>query len=118
MTFCASSSPPSVIVSPVVSKDFRDLWVSVLRYIEEKIPRTQFITWFRDTMILGEEEGTLIVGLPLPMSLNWHLEHYRAVTLQAAQAIHPSIEQVVYKVDVGLKDNPSRAIDLLHHFPE
>ncbi|MBI2117372.1 chromosomal replication initiator protein DnaA, partial [Candidatus Peregrinibacteria bacterium] len=69
-------------------------------------------------MILGEEEGTLIVGLPLPMSLNWHLEHYRAVTLQAAQAIHPSIEQVVYQVDGGLKDNPSRTIDLLQHFPE
>ncbi len=118
MMSCASSLSHSALVPSVVQKDFRELWIDILRFVEQKIPRTQFITWFRDTMILGEEEGTLIVGLPLPMSLNWHLEHYRAVTLQAAQAIHSSIEQVVYKVDVGLKDNPSRAIDLLHHFPE
>lgn len=118
MTFCASSSSHSALVPPVVAKDFRELWVTILRSVEQKIPRTQFITWFRDTMILGEEERTLIVGLPLPMSLNWHLEHYRAVTLQAVQTIHPSIEQVVYKVDGGLKDNPSRTIDLLEHFPE
>jgi len=118
MTFCASSSSPSAVAPSGVSKDFRELWVTILRFVEQKIPRTQFMTWFRDTMILGEEEGTLIVGLPLPMSLNWHLEHYRTVTLQAAQAIHPSIEQVVYKVDGGLKDDPSRTIDLLRHFPE
>lgn len=118
MTSCASSSPPSPLATSVVPKNFRELWVDILRFVEQKIPRTQFITWFRDTMILGEEEGTLIVGLPLPMSLNWHLEHYRAVTLQAAQARHPSIEQVVYKVDVGLKDDHSRTVDLLEHFPE
>src|SRR3989338_9076791 len=118
MMSCASSLSHSALVPSVVQKDFRELWIDILRFVEQKIPRTQFITWFRDTMILGEEEGTLIVGLPLPMSLNLHLEHYRAVTLQAAQAIHSSIEQAVYKLDVGLKDNPSRAIDLLHHFPE
>ncbi len=118
MTSCASSSSPSAVVPSGVSKDFRELWIDILRFIEQKIPRTQFITWFRDTMILGEEEGTLIVGLPLPMSLNWHLEHYRAITLQAAQASCTSIEQVVYKVDIGLKDNPARTIDLLQYFPE
>lgn len=90
----------------------------MLGRIEQQIPRSQFITWFRDTAILGREEGTLVVGLPLPMSLNWHLEHYRALTLQVAQEFDVSVRQVVYKVDGGLKDDPSRTFDLLQAFPE
>ncbi len=96
----------------------RDLWLQILGKIEPKIPRSQFITWFKDTAILGREEGTLIVGLPLPMSLNWHLEHYRGVTLEIAQEFDPTIKQVVYQVDGGLKDDPMRTFDLLEAFPE
>jgi chromosomal replication initiator protein len=96
----------------------RDMWLQILSGIEPKIPRSQFITWFRDTAILGKEEGTLVVGLPLPMSLNWHLEHYRALTLQHAQELDDSIKQVVYKVDGGLKDDLTRTFNLLDAFPE
>ncbi len=90
----------------------------MLREMEPKLQRSQFITWFKDTMILGNEEGNLVIGLPLPMYLNWHMEHYRTMTLEIAQAIEPGIRQIVYKVDVGLKDNPQRSVDLLQYFPE
>ncbi len=110
------SSLEDVRVYPTISK--RDLWLEILRKIEPKVQRSQFITWFRDTAILGHEEGTLVVGLPLPMSLNWHLEHYRALTLQTAQELDPTIHQVVYKVDGALKDDPLRTFDLLTAFPE
>jgi chromosomal replication initiator protein len=80
--------------------------------------RGQFITWFRDTALMGKEEGNLVIGLPLPMFLTWHMEHYRSMTLEAAQEIDPSIRQVVYTVDVGLKDNPTRSVNLLELFPE
>jgi len=103
---------------PVADAQLKDLWLQVLGKIESKIPRGLFITWFKDTAILGLEEGSLVVGLPLPMSLNWHLEHYRALTLQCAQEIDPQIKQVVYKVDGGLKDDPLRTFDLLEAFPE
>ncbi len=103
---------------PVAPTGLRDLWLEILRRIESKVQRSQFITWFRDTAILGLEEGNLVVGLPLPMSLNWHLEHYRALTLQVAQELDDGIKQVVYKVDGGLKDDPLRTFDLLQHFPE
>jgi chromosomal replication initiator protein len=52
------------------------------------------------------------------MFLDWHISHYRATTLQAAQEADASIQQVVYKVDVGLKDDKARTVDLLVHFPE
>ncbi len=95
-----------------------DLWLKVLGKLEPKLQRGQFITWFKDTTILGREEKTVVVGLPLPMYLNWHLEHYRAMTLAAIREIDPEIEQVVYQVDIGLKDDPVRTLRLLDHFPE
>lgn len=112
------SSADPVSLQNGTTPAFKDLWLQVLGKIEPKIPRSQFITWFRDTAILGKEEGTLVVGLPLPMSLNWHLEHYRALTLESVQELEPGIEQVVYKVDGGLKDDPLRTFDLLKAFPE
>lgn len=95
-----------------------DLWLQVLRKIEPQLQRSQFITWFKDTTIFGKEEKKLIIGLPLPMFLNWHLEHYQAMTLNAVREIDPSIEQIVYQVDIGLKDDHSRTLKLLDQFPE
>jgi len=81
------------------------------------VQRAMLITWFKDTGILGMEEGKLIIGLPLPMYLNWHLEHYKELILKTAKEIDPSIEQIVYTVDVGLRDNPERTVDVLALFP-
>lgn len=115
MTSSVSSPSPSQVSADA---SYRDLWLEILRKIESKIPRSQFITWFRDTAILGFDEGTLVVGLPLPMSLNWHLEHYRAITLAAVQELEPAVKQVVYQVDGALKDDPTRTFNLLEAFPE
>ncbi len=95
-----------------------DLWLIVLEKIEPQLQRGQFITWFKDTTILGREEKTVVIGLPLPMFLNWHLEHYRGMTLIALQEADPTIEQIVYQVDIGLRDDLLRTVRILEHFPE
>lgn len=96
----------------------QDTWMQILKKIEPGIQRSQFITWFRDTALLGVEDGNLVVGLPLPMFLNWHLDHYRTVTLDAAREIDGSVEQVIYKVDGTLKEDSKRTVDILSLFPE
>jgi len=114
MNISASTIEPPQTADPKL----KDMWISVLKELEGKMQRSQFITWFRDTAILGQEEGTLVIGLPLPMYLGWHMEHYRTVTLEVVQALDPTVRQVVYKVDVGLKDDPVRSVDILKLFPE
>lgn len=113
-----SSASSSALAAPPATRESQDLWLQVLRALEPQIQRGQFITWFRDTALLGREGDTLIVGLPLPMYMHWHLEHYRGMTLEAAQAADAGIGKIVYKVDGGLKDNPERSVDLLSLFPE
>lgn len=117
MTLPVSSSV-GVVAAPAPERIPQDLWVKILGCLEAKLQRSAFITWFKDTAILGREEGTLIIGLPLPMSLSWHMEHYRAMTLEAAVSVDPMVEKIVYQVDGGLKDNRERTVDLLSVFPE
>ncbi len=95
-----------------------DLWLQVLTRLEAELPRGPFITWFKDTTILGRDGNSVVIGLPLPMFLNWHLEHYRTVTLAILQSIDATIEQIVYQVDTGLKDDRTRTLHLLDHFPD
>src|SRR3989338_3905147 len=114
MTCCASLSHRN----KVATKDLQSLWLDILSVIASKVPRGQFITWFKDTAILGHEGGKLVIGLPLPVSLGWHMEHYSSLTREVAQGVDPDIQQVVYTVDTGLRDNPTRTVDLLKHFPE
>jgi len=115
MTSSVSSPASSKVALEVSEKDF---WLEVLKKIEPQVQRGLFVTWFKDTAILGKDGNKLIIGLPIPMGLNWHIEHYKGITLTAVKEFDSSIEQLVYKVDGGLKDNPERAVDLLTHFPE
>lgn len=98
-----------------VSQDF---WAEILKGFELKLPRSAFITWFKDTAVLGREDDTLIIGLPLPMALSWHMEHYRTATLELARSLDATIQKIVYTVDGSLKDNRERTVDLLEIFPE
>jgi chromosomal replication initiator protein len=96
---------------------FKELWLQILRKLEPGVQRAMLITWFKDTAILAKEEGKLIIGLPLPMFLDWHLEHYEGLTLKALQECDPTITQIVYKVDISLRDGDPRVLDLLTLFP-
>ncbi len=119
-----TSSVSSSTVAPTATKTsaeqahLQDLWLKILGLIEGHLQRGQFITWFKDTTILGREGGTIVIGLPLPMTLNWHMEHYQEGTIEAAKEVDPSIDNIIYKVDGGLKDNPERTVNILEHFPE
>ncbi len=93
-------------------------WLQVLERIEPTLKRTDLLTWFKDTTVLGRDGTTVIVGLPLPMFLNWHLEHYRTMTLDAMQEIDDTITQIVYQVDVSLKDDRTRSVSIIDSFPE
>src|SRR3989344_3147860 len=94
------------------------LWTGILNKLEPLLQRSMLITWFKDTAVLGMDEGKLIIGLPLPMFLNWHMQHYKEQTLRAAKELDPAIEQIMYNVDLSLREDETRVVDLLVLFPE
>lgn len=98
--------------------NLKDLWLAIIRDLNEDIKRANVITWFKNTAILSAEGGVLTVGLPLPVFLNWHAQNYADVTLKAAQKHNPAIKEISYEVDITLSENDPRVIDLLKYFPE
>ncbi|MCK5021035.1 MAG: chromosomal replication initiator protein DnaA [Candidatus Peribacteraceae bacterium] len=118
MTYSVSSSASVVTQVSAEEVALRDMWLKILKNLHPRLQRSLFITWFRDTTILGKDGSTLIVGLPIPMALDWHMEHYLSVTLEEAKKLDKSITKIVYKVDGGLKDSKERTFDLLEIFPE
>ena len=108
---------PQAVVVAGSAQDARELWTEIVTRLTELVPRSMLITWFKDTAILGREGSTLIVGLPLPMYLSWHMERYRQMTLQKAKEVDRSIETIIYKVDMSLQNDPLRSIDVIRLFP-
>ena len=98
--------------------NLKDLWLAIIRDLAEEIQRANVITWFKNTAILSIDNGVMTIGLPLPVFLNWHVEHYSEITLKTAKKHDPKIKQVAYEVDITLTESDPRTIDLLKYFPE
>src|SRR5690606_24242701 len=90
----------------------------VLENLSKEVEWAQLVTWFKNTADLGLEKGTLTVGLPYPLVLNWHLKAYADRTLKAAQTLEPGVQRIEYQVDTTLQDADPRVIDLIPHFPK
>lgn len=98
--------------------NLKDLWLDIIRDLSGDVQRANLITWFRNTAILALDEGSMTVGLPLPVFLNWHKEHYADITLKTAQKRMPEICEIVYQVETTLGDKDPRVVDLMQYFPE
>jgi chromosomal replication initiator protein len=51
--------------------DSRKLWQTVLGELELSVSRANFRTWFKDTAIISQENGHIVVAVPNPMAKNW-----------------------------------------------
>jgi chromosomal replication initiator protein len=99
--------------------DYKNLWLRILTELSLQIARPFFITYFKDSAVLGfSDEGTLIIGVPRPMFLSWHLEHTQDKIRVIAMRIDPKISQIVLQVEGSLEGDSERTIDLIKHFPD
>lgn len=95
----------------------KDLWLSAIKELSSDINRTNVITWFKNTAILENNSGEVVIGLPLPVFLDWHKKKYAESTLSALQKVSPEIKKITYLVDLTLVESDPRVIDLLKYFP-
>jgi chromosomal replication initiator protein len=92
-------------IFPYSMRDKKELWSSILTRISQTIPYPKFITWFKHTAILEVDKELLVIGVPIPMGLEWMSSNYRDEILKTAQEFVPAITQVNFKVDTSLANN-------------
>lgn len=85
----------------------KELWLSVLKRIKPTIKKAHFLTWFQNTVVLTNENGVAVVGVPTPFARNWISEKYNLKLLQAVQEVDPTINELTYEVCGRLAEKES-----------
>ncbi|MDZ4216905.1 MAG: DnaA/Hda family protein, partial [Candidatus Gracilibacteria bacterium] len=85
--------------------DLKEQWSNILARLSAVIPRSQFITWFKKTVIMEIDKELLIVGVPIPMGLDWINNHYRDDLLKTIQEFLPQVTALNIQVDTTLNND-------------
>ncbi len=73
-----------------------ELWQTVLAQIQFKISKANFATWFKNTEILTEEEGTITVSVPNAFSKEWLEQKYNKFILGTLHGLDREVKEVKY----------------------
>ncbi len=76
----------------------KDLWICVLKRLQPTIMKAHFITWFENTIVLGNENGVVTVGVPSEYAFNWISDKYAIKILQALQEQDSLITEIKFEV--------------------
>ncbi|HFC76802.1 MAG TPA: chromosomal replication initiator protein DnaA [Candidatus Moranbacteria bacterium] len=71
-----------------------DLWKAVLGEVELSLTKPQFITWFKDTFIVSNEENRVVIGVPNNFSKEWLENKFNNNILKALQKYQDNILEI------------------------
>lgn len=87
-----------------------DLWKAVLGEIELSLSRPQFITWFKDTFIISNENGNVTIGVPNGFSKEWLENKFNTNIIKALKNFQENISEVSCTI-YSPQEKPTRTID-------
>ncbi|MES2213832.1 MAG: chromosomal replication initiator protein DnaA [Patescibacteria group bacterium] len=79
--------------------DYARLWQSVLTEIELAVSKANFTTWFKDTRIVKEVDGVIVLSVPNAFVKEWLVQKYHHTILKSLRATDPNIHAVEYVVN-------------------
>ncbi|KND48532.1 MAG: chromosomal replication initiator protein DnaA [Parcubacteria bacterium C7867-005] len=79
--------------------DYKQLWQSVLVEIELAVSKANFTTWFKDTRIVKEVDGVVVLSVPNAFVKEWLIQKYHHTILKSLRNLDSSIHAVEYVVN-------------------
>lgn len=79
--------------------DYKQLWQSVMVEMELSISSANFATWFKDTGIVKEEGGVVVLSVPNAFVKEWLLTKYHNTLLRSLRNMENSIHTIEYIVN-------------------
>lgn len=76
----------------------QELWTRALSEIELSVSRANFVTWFKDTKILDQKDGAVLVAVPNGFSKEWLENKYHKFILKSIRSLIPEIRSVNYTI--------------------
>lgn len=71
-----------------------ELWKAVLGQMELSISRANFITWFKNTSIITNQDGVVTIGVPNGFAKEWLENKYNLYILHALKSINSDIQKI------------------------
>ncbi|MGK2848590.1 MAG: chromosomal replication initiator protein DnaA [Minisyncoccota bacterium] len=71
-----------------------ELWKAVLGQMELSISKANFITWFKNTSILSNQEGIITIAVPNGFAKEWLENKYNIYLLRALKSFDPTIQSI------------------------
>lgn len=78
--------------------DNQSLWQAALGELELTLSKANFTTWFRDTSIVSQESGEIIIGVPNVFTKEWLENKYNSRIKEVLEHIAGPIAKITYKV--------------------
>jgi len=78
--------------------DNKQLWDSVLVEIETGVSKANFSTWFKNTRIVKQDGGTVVVGVPNEFVKEWLSSKYDRLLLKTLRDISEGVRGIEYAV--------------------
>jgi len=78
--------------------EHRGLWQAVLGELEVSLSRANFATWFKDTSIIANQDGHVIVAVPNIFTKEWLEKKYHSDIKTALSKISGGAASIEYKV--------------------
>ncbi len=87
--------------------DNKQIWESCLNEIENNLSRANFVTWFKNTKLTKQENGTAHVGVPNEFVKDWLKNKHEKLILKVLMNYSNNIRNVefnIYKHNLNKKD--------------
>lgn len=78
--------------------DYKQLWDGVLHTVELSVSKANFSTWFRNTCIIRQEDGTVYVGVPNEFVKDWLFSKYHKILLRSLRDLSEGVRGLEYVV--------------------
>jgi len=84
-----------------------ELWQTVLSEIELSISKANFTTWFKNTNIISQKDGKIIIGVPNGFTKEWLENKYNKIILKATRSAIGKVREINYIISSTLRPTTS-----------
>ncbi len=81
-----------------------ELWQAALGEIELSISKANFVTWFKNTAILSNKQGRVVIGVPNGFAKEWLENKYRVFVVNALRSFHPELKEIACAIHIPQKE--------------
>jgi chromosomal replication initiator protein len=85
-----------------------ELWQSVLNEVQLSISKPNFTTWFKNTNVISQKDGEIIIGVPNGFTKEWLENKYNKIIISALRDGVGRVKNVKYVISSSLK--PSQEV--------